>query len=86
MLTAIEKLGVEIKYIELGNELYAQDDNYKKVFPTGKDYALRVNEWLPELKKKFPNSKIAALFIRQKELKNLMIECITGINKWLKIQ
>jgi hypothetical protein len=66
MLTAIEKLGVEIKYIELGNELYAQDDNYKKVFPTGKDYALRVNEWLPELKKKFPNSKIAALLLGRK--------------------
>jgi hypothetical protein len=63
MLTAIEKLGVKIKYIELGNELYAQDDNYKKVFPTGKDYALRVNEWLLELKKKFPTAKIAALLL-----------------------
>jgi alpha-L-arabinofuranosidase len=63
MLTAIEKLGVAIKYIELGNELYAQDDSYKKVFPTGKDYALKVNEWVPELRKKFPKAKIAALLL-----------------------
>jgi hypothetical protein len=61
MLTAIEKLGVKISYIELGNELYAQEDNYKEVFPAGKDYAARVNNWVPELRKKFPKAKIAAL-------------------------
>jgi hypothetical protein len=63
MLTAIEKLGVEINYIELGNELYAQDENYKSIFPSGNDYAKRVNEWLPELRVKFPKAKIAALLL-----------------------
>jgi hypothetical protein len=66
MLTAIEKLGVAIKYIELGNELYANEDNYKEVFPTGKDYANRVNQWVPTLKQKFPKAKIAALLSGRK--------------------
>lgn len=66
MLTEIEKLGVKIKYIELGNELYAQEDAYEKIFPTGKEYALKVNQWIPELRKKFPNAKIAALLLGRK--------------------
>jgi alpha-L-arabinofuranosidase len=61
MLISIQELGVDIKYIELGNELYAQEDNYKEVFPTGKKYAEKVNTWVPQLKAKFPNAKIAAL-------------------------
>jgi alpha-L-arabinofuranosidase len=66
MLTAIEKLGVEIRYIELGNELYSQEANYRKVFPTGADYAKRVNTWVPELRKKFPKAKIGALLSGRK--------------------
>jgi hypothetical protein len=66
MLTEIQKLGVKIRYIELGNELYAKEDNYKQVFPTGKDYATKVNSWLPTLKQKFPKAKIAALLLGRK--------------------
>jgi hypothetical protein len=63
MLTAIQATGVAINYIELGNELYAQDDKYKKVFPSGKDYAAKVNIWVPVLRQKFPSAKIAALLL-----------------------
>lgn len=66
MLTSIEKLGIEISYIELGNELYAQDENYISVFPSGKDYAQKVLEWLPELRRNFPKAKIAALLLGRK--------------------
>jgi hypothetical protein len=66
MLTEIEKLGVKIKFIELGNELYAKEANYTKVFPTGKDYATKVNLWIPKLKQKFPKAKIAALLLGRK--------------------
>jgi hypothetical protein len=66
MLKAIEQLGVKINYIELGNELYAQDEYYKEIFPTGKNYAIKVNEWLPELRSNFPNAKIAALLLGRK--------------------
>ncbi len=48
---------IPIKYIELGNEIYSRD--YKKVFPTGKDYADRVNLWTPEIRKHFPDAKLS---------------------------
>ena len=66
MLKEIEKLDVSIDYIELGNELYAQEDDYKRIFPTGKDYAERVNEWTPLLRQNFPKAKIAALLLGRK--------------------
>ncbi len=66
MLKEIEKLNVSIDYIELGNELYAQDTHYINVFPTGKHYADRVNEWLPVLRSHFPKAKIAALLLGRK--------------------
>ena len=46
-----------IRYIELGNEIYA--GHYKSEFPTGKDYAERVNQWVPELRKQFPEAKLS---------------------------
>jgi alpha-L-arabinofuranosidase len=66
MLSSIEKLGVNINYIEFGNELYAQDELYKQIFPTGKDYAVKVNQWIPELRNKFPKAKMAALLLGRK--------------------
>ena len=66
MLKEIEKLGVSIEFIELGNELYAQEDEYVTVFPTGKHYAEKVNEWLPSLRQNFPKAKIAPLLLGRK--------------------
>lgn len=70
MLRQIEKLNVSIEYIELGNELYAQEDDYKKIFPTGKHYADKVNEWLPTLRQNFPKAKIAPLLLGRKVKKS----------------
>ncbi len=61
MLQTFQNLGVPIKYIELGNEMYANDTAYSNVFATGANYAARVNQWYPVLKSNFPNAKIAAL-------------------------
>ncbi len=66
MLKAIEKLGVSIDYIELGNELYGKKDDYIKIFPTGKHYADKVNQWLVKLRKNFPKAKIGALLSSRK--------------------
>lgn len=66
MLASIEQLGVEIAFIEMGNELYSQNEEYVAAFPSGKDYALRVNSWIPELRKRFPKAKIAALLLGRK--------------------
>lgn len=61
MLLAIQKLGIPINYIELGNELYGQDASYVAAFPTGKEYGQKAALWANQLKQQFPNAKIAAL-------------------------
>lgn len=61
MLQSIQTVGIPIEYIELGNELYAKEDNYATVFPTGTDYAQKVRIWYQALKTKFANAHIAAL-------------------------
>jgi len=61
MLTSIKNLGVGIEYVELGNELFAQDNAYIAEFPTGAEYATKVNVWSTRLKETFPGVKIAAV-------------------------
>jgi alpha-L-arabinofuranosidase len=63
MLREAKRVGFAIQHIELGNELYAQDKGYDKVFPSGADYGRRVAEWTPEIKREFPGGKVAALLL-----------------------
>lgn len=50
-----------IHYIELGNEIYA--GHYKEEFPSGKEYAERINRWVPELRRHFPKAKLSATLL-----------------------
>ena len=50
-----------VKYIELGNEIYAGE--YKKQLPTGKDYAQLVNKWTPKLRQNFPKAKLSVTLL-----------------------
>ncbi|HRN72156.1 MAG TPA: glycosyl hydrolase [Ginsengibacter sp.] len=59
LLQTAEGLGIEIKYLELGNELFLKS-NFPDIFPTGTEYATRVAAWVPALKAAYPNAKIAA--------------------------
>lgn len=61
MLKTARDLGMPVKYIELGNELYFNIKNYKQVFPQPQDYATVANEWTSALKQEFPDAKIAVL-------------------------
>ncbi|MCO6497997.1 MAG: hypothetical protein J5I50_10070 [Chitinophagaceae bacterium] len=63
MLQKARTLGIDIKYLELGNELYSMNHGYEIKFPDGKAYADTVNEWVPKLRRAFPEAKIAALHI-----------------------
>ena len=63
MLREAKRIGFPIQYVELGNELYAQDKGYDKVFPSGADYGRRVAEWTPKIKDEFPGAKVAALLL-----------------------
>ena len=70
MLDSIQNLGIPIKYIELGNELYANDSVYIAAFPSGNNYAEKVNIWYPVLKNRYPNALIAALLFGRKVIPN----------------
>lgn len=59
MLEAAEDLGIEIKYVELGNEFYFNIPNYKTKFPNPRTYGLMAQTWTEEIKRKFPNVQIS---------------------------
>jgi hypothetical protein len=59
MLHAAQGLGMPVKYVELGNELYIGDKTYKKLYPTGADYAQAMNRWIDVLRAAFPGLRIA---------------------------
>jgi len=66
LLKNAKKIGIPIKYIELGNEQYLSGEKFQyniKKFPTGKDYAQFVNTWAKKLKKEFPNVKIGIVLL-----------------------
>ena len=50
-----------MKYIELGNELYFNLPLESKIYPTPEDYGRTCKEWIVEIKKEFPEAKIAVL-------------------------
>lgn len=60
MLKHAESLGIEIKYIELGNELnFAGNDIGPMRFPTAGDYARTCNVWIDSIRSYFPDAEIA---------------------------
>ena len=63
MLREAQSLGMEIKYVELGNELYFNIPNYKKVFPNPRAYGLAAKEWAIAIKQEFPDAQIAVVGI-----------------------
>jgi len=72
MLAHCEKIGLPVKYIELGNELYLTyfaggsiennipgDYASPYHFPTAKSYADECNKWIKAIKKRYPQAEIA---------------------------
>ncbi len=61
MLKAAQAMGVQIKYVELGNELDETGGNvdYAYYFPTPQSYVNKVNAWIPVLKQDFPGVQVA---------------------------
>jgi hypothetical protein len=60
MLHAAAALGMPIRYIELGNELYdSTKPTYAYEYPTGADYATAVNKWIVQIKREFPDAQVA---------------------------
>jgi len=61
MLRTAAKLGLPVRYVELGNEFYLSNSNYVRAFPTAASYADLVASWAPAIREAFPNAQIAAV-------------------------
>lgn len=63
MLQHAKSLGLAIKYVELGNELYFDGPSgaFKQGFPTGADYGKTVAIYVDALHKTFPGVQVAAV-------------------------
>ena len=61
MLRTARDLGMEVKYIELGNELYFNIPNYKKTFPNPRSYGLEAKAWTKAIRQEFPDAEIAVV-------------------------
>jgi hypothetical protein len=59
MLSAAARSGIEIKYIELGNEYYFGIPNYTDKFPTPESYGETAKVWIGYLRDIFPDIKIS---------------------------
>jgi hypothetical protein len=59
MLKTARSLGLPVKYIELGNEIYW--GKHSDVYPTAADYAKTAAEWSHAIKASFPEAKIAII-------------------------
>jgi len=59
MLSAAARAGIEIKYIELGNEYYFGIPNYAHKFPTPESYGEEAKVWIRYLRDIFPDIEIA---------------------------
>lgn len=59
LLSMAQKDGVQIKYIELGNELYFNDPKYIQYFPTVQSYISKANTWITAIRQVYPGVEIA---------------------------
>ena len=60
-LRTADSLGMPVKYVELGNELYFNLPLESHVYPTPEDYGRTCREWISAIKKEFPEAKCAIL-------------------------
>lgn len=61
MLQAASKLGLPVRYVELGNEFYLSTPAYVKKFPTAADYGALVGAAVVQLHRMFPGVEVAAV-------------------------
>jgi|GEM_PF-1495382 len=61
MLKQAKSLGLPVEYVELGNELYAAEQDFTKAFPSADAYASEMKKWVDSIRLAFPMAKIAAI-------------------------
>ena len=65
-----QEVNIPIKYVELGNEFYLNDEQYKEVYPSSFDYINRANSSTYALKSKFPFENIKVAVVGTSSLAN----------------
>lgn len=58
MLREAQRLGMPVRWIELGNEIWLPMPEYTSAFPTGAEYAHAMNDWISALRHEFPQARI----------------------------
>ena len=61
MLRQAQGLGLEVKYVELGNEFYFNIPNYKKTFKNPRAYGLEAKKWTEAVKQEFPDAEVVVV-------------------------
>jgi len=61
MLRHAKKIGLEVNYIELDNELYISEPIYSDRFGSGTEYAKEANRWITAIRQEFPSAQIAVV-------------------------
>jgi hypothetical protein len=60
MLKAASQLGLPVRYVEIGNELYSNGPGFAQAFPDGTAYARTVSIYVQALHRAFPGVQVAA--------------------------
>jgi hypothetical protein len=61
MLRAARDLGMPIRRIELGNEIYLDTRVFVRRFPTAQAYGRTATRWIRAIKRNFPQAQVAAV-------------------------
>ncbi|MGH9838653.1 MAG: hypothetical protein ACREEM_07710, partial [Blastocatellia bacterium] len=57
MLRQARRIGLPVKYLELGNEFYLGLPDYRKKFPTAADYGREASRWSAAIHQEFPGAR-----------------------------
>ncbi|MGH2926433.1 MAG: hypothetical protein ACRDK1_10750, partial [Solirubrobacterales bacterium] len=60
MLVAAHRLGMPIRWIELGNELYYSAPLVVRAMPTAESYGTKATRWIGAIRDRFPHARFAA--------------------------
>lgn len=61
MLEAAHDAKLPVENLELGNEFFWSSPDHDQAFPTAGDYASAMNQWSANLKRQYPDAKVASV-------------------------
>jgi hypothetical protein len=61
MLRRARELGMPVRWVELGNELYFHAPLIDEAIPSARAYGRKATRWIDAIKKEFPHARVAAV-------------------------